>query len=144
MANFTYFEKAVIFLLQLLLSSDGWEGQGPHLSSLPTCYDYGRCFIYDSDWTIWSDSLRLYKLSIRETVKCESVSYSVVSDPLQSHRLQPTGLLCPRNSPGKNTGVGSHFLLQIIFPIQGLNLCLLHCLWILYCLSHLGKQELYQ
>ena len=82
MDNFIYFEKAVIFLLQLLLPSDSWEGQGLHPSFLPTCYDYGRCFIYDSDWIIWSDSLCLYKLSIRETVKCESVSYSVVSDPL--------------------------------------------------------------
>ena len=32
------------------------------------------------------------------------------------------------NSPGKNSGVGSHFLLQGIFPAQGLNPCLL-CLW---------------
>ena len=32
------------------------------------------------------------------------------------------------NSPGKNTGVGCHFLLQGIFPTQGLNLGLLHLL----------------
>ena len=37
---------------------------------------------------------------------------SVVSDSSQSHGLWPTRLLCPRNSPGKNTGVGCHFLLQ--------------------------------
>ena len=30
------------------------------------------------------------------------------------------------NSPGKNTGVGCHFLLQGIFPTQGSNLRLLH------------------
>ena len=30
-------------------------------------------------------------------------------------------LLCPRNSSGKNTGVGHHFFLQWIFLIQGLN-----------------------
>ena len=35
-------------------------------------------------------------------------------------------LLCPWNCPGENTGVGCRFLLQRIFPIQGLNLCLLH------------------
>ena len=34
---------------------------------------------------------------------------------------------------GKNTGVGCHFLLQGIFPVQGWNLCLLHCRLILYC-----------
>ena len=34
-------------------------------------------------------------------------------------------LLCPWDSPGKNTGMGCHFLLQSIFPTQGLNLHLL-------------------
>ena len=42
------------------------------------------------------------------------------------HGLQPTRLLCPWGSPGKNTGVGCHFLLQVIFPTQGSNLHLLH------------------
>ena len=37
---------------------------------------------------------------------------SVVSDSVQPHRLQPTRLPCPWDSPGKNTGVGCHFLLQ--------------------------------
>ena len=37
-----------------------------------------------------------------------------------------TWLLCPWDSPGKNTGVGCHFLLQGIFPIQGSNPSLLH------------------
>ena len=45
-------------------------------------------------------------------------------------------LLCPWNSSGKNTGVGSHSLLQGIFLIHGLNPCLLHCRQILYCLEH--------
>ena len=35
-------------------------------------------------------------------------------------------LFCPRDSPDKNVGVGSYFLLQGIFPAQGLNPCLLH------------------
>ena len=35
-------------------------------------------------------------------------------------------LLCPQYSPGKNTGVGCHFLLQGIFPTQGLNSGLLY------------------
>ena len=35
-------------------------------------------------------------------------------------------------SPGKNTGVGCHFLLQRIFPTQGSNLSLLHCRQIFY------------
>jgi len=35
-----------------------------------------------------------------------------VSDSVQPHRRQPTRLPCPWDSPGKNTGVGCHFLLQ--------------------------------
>ena len=35
-----------------------------------------------------------------------------MSDSVQPHRLQPIRLPCPWNSPGKNTGVGCHFLLQ--------------------------------
>ena len=31
---------------------------------------------------------------------------------VQTHRRQPTRLPCPWDSPGKNTGVGCHFLLQ--------------------------------
>ena len=45
-----------------------------------------------------------------------------------------------RNSPGKNTGVGCHVLLQGIFPTQGSNPHLLHCRQILYPLSHLESQ----
>ena len=37
-------------------------------------------------------------------------SHSVMSDSLQPHGLQPTRLHCPQNFPGKNTGVGCHFL----------------------------------
>ena len=37
---------------------------------------------------------------------------SVVSNSAQPHRWQPTRLPCPWDSPGKNTGVGCHFLLQ--------------------------------
>ena len=37
---------------------------------------------------------------------------SVVSDSVRSHRRQPTRLPHPWDSPGKNTGVGCHFLLQ--------------------------------
>ena len=49
-----------------------------------------------------------------------------MSDSLGTHGLQPTRLLCPWNSPGKNTGVGSHFLLPRIFVTQGSNLGLPH------------------
>ena len=35
-----------------------------------------------------------------------------MSNSVQSHRWQPTRVLCPWDSPGKNTGVGCHFLLH--------------------------------
>ena len=69
----------------------------------------------------------------------ENVSHLVVSNALQPHGLQPTRLLCPWNSPGKNTGVGCHSLLQGIFLTQGSNLGFLHCKQILYCLNHQGS-----
>ena len=55
--------------------------------------------------------------------KSESASRSVA---LQPHGLCPARLLCPWNSPGKNTAVGSHSLLQGIFPTEGSNPGLLH------------------
>ena len=45
------------------------------------------------------------------------------------------------NSPGKNTGVGSLYLLQEIFPTQGSNPGLLDHRWILYQLNHREAQE---
>ena len=43
--------------------------------------------------------------------------------------------------PGKSTGVGCHFLLQGIFPTQGLNSGFPHCRQILYHLSHLKLEH---
>ena len=56
---------------------------------------------------------------------------SVVSDS-----LQPNELYSPWNSPGQNTGVGSHSLLQGIFPTQGSNPGLPQRGQILYQMSH--------
>ena len=64
---------------------------------------------------------------------------SLMSDSLWHHGLQSTGLLCPWDSPGKNTEVGCHVLLQGIFPTQGSNPGLLHFRWIRYHLSHKGS-----
>ena len=70
---------------------------------------------------------------------CESVSHSFVSNSLQPHGLYSTRLLCPWASPGKNTGVGFHSLLQGIFSTQGLKPGLLHCRRTRYSLSHQGS-----
>ena len=55
----------------------------------------------------------------------------------------PSGSSVHGDSPGKNTGVGCHALLQGIFPMQGSNPGLLHCREILYYLSHQGSPYIY-
>ena len=60
-----------------------------------------------------------------------------MSDSLQHH-----GLYSPWNSLGQNTGVGSHSLLQGIFPSQGSNPGLPHSRRILYQLSHKGSPRI--
>ena len=67
---------------------------------------------------------------------------SVISDSLQPHGLLPARPLRPWNFPGKNTGVGCHFLLQGIFPTQGSNLGLLRGRWILYPHREVSKAPL--
>ena len=67
------------------------------------------------------------------------ISHWVASKSLGPHRLLPVRLLCPWNSPGKNTGEKSHSLLQGIFLTQGSNPGLPHCRQILYHLSHKGS-----
>ena len=70
--------------------------------------------------TIWRNSVLVAQSS------------PAVCDPI----LQPSRPLCPWNSPGKNTGVGSHSLLQGIFLTQGLNPVSCTDRQILYLLSH--------
>ena len=62
---------------------------------------------------------------------------------LQPHRMWPARLLCPWNSPGKNTEVGCHSLLQGIFLTQGSGLGLPHCKQILHHLSLQGSMCVY-
>ena len=58
-------------------------------------------------------------------------------------RLWPARVLCPWDSPGKDTGVGCHFLLQMIFLTQGLNPGLLHHRWTLSPSEPPGKDASY-
>ena len=66
-----------------------------------------------------------------------------MSNSLLHHGLQPARLLCPWNSPGKNTRVACHSLLQGIFPTQGSNLGFWHCRQILFGLSYQGSPILF-
>ena len=65
-----------------------------------------------------------------------------VSDSLWPHKLQPASLPPPWDFPGKNIGMGCHYLLQGIFPPHGSNLHVLHVLhWQVnsLTLTHLGS-----
>ena len=55
--------------------------------------------------------------------------------------IQPARLLYPRNSPGKNTGACCHSHFQGFFLTHGSNLGLLHCMLIIYHLSHQGSPK---
>ena len=56
--------------------------------------------------------LKRYSVKVLVTQSCLTLCNPMV---------QPTRLLCPWDSPGNNTGVGGHSLLQGIFPTQGSN-----------------------
>ena len=112
----------------------------PGGSSLKSWLGMGR-------WALMWGHNRRYKLCWAQTHSflllstdvwkwSESDSGSVISDSLWPHSLQPARHLCPWDSPGKNTGLGGHFLPRGIFPTQGSNPGLLHCRQILYHLSH--------
>ena len=76
-----------------------------------------------------------------ECVCCAVLSLSVVSDSLWPVDCSPPSSSVHGDSPGKNTGVGGHALLQRIIPIQGSNPGLPHCRQILHQLNHQGTQE---
>ena len=98
------------------------------------------------NWCFWTVVLRK---TLESPLDCKEIQHvhpkgkwsrSIVSDSLQPRGLWPTRLLHPWDSPGKRAGVACHFLLQGIFPTQGLNPGLLHCRQMLYPLSHQGSQ----
>ena len=123
MALSPYFKGQLIFAGYLLMSwwalivSAQWWAQAWQLG-------IGAKFVFHTrkSWSQKVDSavLRLgYGMMLL-------FSHKVVSDFLQPCALQPARLLCPWNFPGKNTGVGCHFLLQGIFQTWGSSLHLLH------------------
>ena len=97
-----------------------------HPSSKTQCWDCLLDSSVYSSFCFWSSS-SMDLIPWSPIVKCQSLSCIWLCN------------LCPLDSPGKNTGVGCHSLLQGIFPTQGSNLGLLHCGRILYQLSHQGS-----
>ena len=78
------------------------------------------------------------KKEATETAKCQSLSrVRLFATPWTVACQAPLSM----DSPVKNTGTGSHSLLQGIFLTQGSHPGLLHCEQILYCLSHQDHRE---
>ena len=83
--------------------------------------------------TLHMDITRWSILKARQKERAQS--YLTLCDPMD---CSPPGSSVHGYSPGKNTGVGCHVLLQEISPTQRLNSGLPHCRQILYCLSYQG------
>ena len=110
-----------LWTFHLLLTNAPWfphiyHGGSPHLT---------RVSLPNAPWS----SIIHFPLG---AYMCACSVASVRSDSLRPYGLWPTRLLCAWESPGKNTGVGCHGLLQGIFPAQGSNPRLLYYRWILY------------
>ena len=90
-----------------------WKGLTAHVTDFPNC------------------CLRICLLTSLHLGANVRVIRSVMSDSSQPHGQYPTILFCPRNSPSKNTRVGSLSLLQGIFPTHRLKTGLPHCRQIL-------------
>ena len=101
---------------------------------LELVFKRGRKLRYYWQWPTWGSE----HWSLCAVLCLVAESYPTPCDPMD---CGPPGSSVHGDSPGKNTGVGCHVLLQGIFPAQGLNPGLLHCRWILYCLSHLGSPK---
>ena len=98
-------------------------------------------FVDSATWQIYSPNCYQFPSPTALLIFCAwvCVTHSVVFNSLQPQVLQPTRLLFPWNSLGKNTGMGCRYLLQGFFLTQGPNLGLLHCRHILYHQSRQGS-----
>ena len=116
-------------------ASRAWRAM---LTNIPTWQEDTLKRCTGSLCTPYSSS-SLFHPSFRAVLPVLIETYSGDLTHIVSNSLQPHGLLCPWDSPGKNTGVGCHAILQGNFPTQGSKphlLCLLHCRWSLYLLTH--------
>ena len=100
-------------------------------------FSYSQRFLYTF---LSKEIIRLYLCWLEEYVLC-LVAQSCPTLCNHMNCSQP-GSSGYGYSPGKNTGMGCHALLQCIFPTQGLNPDLPHCRRILYHLSHQGSPRI--
>ena len=98
-----------------------------------------KAMLHQTSVTTYLYILRLYLYGInfpkgKHAVLCLAAqSCLTLCDPTD---CSPPGSSVHGDSPGKNTRVGCHALLQGLFPTQGLNPGLPHCRQFLYHLRH--------
>ena len=97
-----------------------------HISLCMKCHPHLKCF----PWEGFGGVILLQPCVF---------SHLVVSDSVRPQALWPARFLRCWNSPGENTGVGSHSFLLGVFSREGSNPGLPHCRQILYHLSHQGS-----
>ena len=84
-------------------------------------------FIDGKNWDTWKLKELFFLKCLENSLgfnNC-SVKVKVLVSHIWLFEIPWTSFLCPQNSLGENSGVGSHSVLQGIFPTQGLNLGLL-------------------
>ena len=136
------------------LLSMGWHRVGHDLSDLAAAVvgwkiiSFAYCIIITKEKEWYQDKTEAhYPMFQREEINhsrnCPHVKFQISVKESESHSVVSTSLKffghSPWNSLGQNTGVGSLFLLQGIFPSQGSSPGLLHCRWMFYQLSHQGS-----
>ena len=98
-------------------------------SSFLNSFHYSTCLVRMSHQVVsFMPQVGLSKLLPSQFSKWKSLSSAWLFETPWTYN--------PWNSPGQNTRVGNHSLLQGIVPTQGSNPDLPHCRWILYQLSH--------
>ena len=124
------------------------------------CYRRWSCWWQEDQWRLWAGRfdmgthpcpdffllpfLLLILFTIFPPLTIQFLVLCLVAQSCQT-LYEPMDCSLPGSSihgdsPGKNTAVGCHA--QRIFLTQGLNPSLLHCRWILYCLSHQGSSRI--
>ena len=114
-----------------------WDGDHLHRCWLFSWYLFWRCLIPLSSCSYFYNNKAGPDESHCAVLSCLLVSDSASSWTAALQVPWSMGIL-----QGKNTVVGCHFLLQEIFPTQGLNPGLPHCNQILYQLSHKGSPRI--
>ena len=105
------------------------------LTTGPTGKLLNQDFLGKEQFPLWPDHRRCVRSRARSELGGGVTKTLSPIWLLRPRELKPARLLCPWDSPGKNTEVGCHFLLQGIWP-RDRTPGLLHCRQILYWLSY--------